>query len=118
MILNPVVAGKSGGGAQVYTGSYIGNGAVGSGGKTVLSFPFEPKFVIIFAETGNAMAYFQNDGTTILGRTMGADDKMYLLPTTLDSDNNLSFYIATSFSDAPAYQMNVSGRLYLYTGIG
>ena len=101
--------------AQVYAGSYVGTGTYGADNPTTLTFPFEPKFVII----SDAIVHFSGSRSSQLlwcgqpGSTNAAQD---LVSFTL-SGNTLSFY--NSFTPGNAsYQMNVDGTTYYYIAIG
>ena len=49
---------------KIATGSYVGTGTAGESSPNTLTFPFEPKMVVITAEN-------PNNGTAMLGPTAG-----------------------------------------------
>jgi hypothetical protein len=102
--------------SRIRTGTYTGTGVSGSGNKSTLTFPFKPKFVIMFqADQGyHALGYtafpmwgysttcwYHPDSTTIY----------YLY---IDySGNTMSWY-----GDSPTRQLNYSGNVYGYIAVG
>ena len=96
---------------QIYTGSYTGTGQYGSSNPNTLTFPFEPKLVVvgfgldgwlIFITTGteNSDAFFAN---------------AYYSNKYTISGNELKWY---THDTNPAYQLNVSGATYHFIAIG
>ena len=117
---------------QIYTGSYTGTGTYGSSNPNTLTFPFEPKLVIVTGRT-NTTSDYQSMGIFVQGAqwTFGAGAGT-ALNTTVSRGNNganqitwngntISWYTlctATTANYRPAAQLNSSGRTYYYIAIG
>ena len=116
--LEAAVAGK--GNCQFSYGTYTGSGTYGTGHPTKLTFPFEPKLVII---QNMAAAATDTSGSSQYGRYI-----MFLVrPLTSYYFNSGSFSASITWSgktvswastDGAAYQLNVSGNTYLYVALG
>ena len=116
--LETAMAGK--GNCQFSYGTYTGSGTYGTGHPTKLTFPFEPKLVII---QNMAAAATDTSGSSQYGRYI-----MFLLrPLTSYYFNSGSFSANITWSgktvswasaDGAAYQLNVSGNTYLYVALG
>ena len=116
--LETAVAGK--GNCQFSYGTYTGSGTYGTGHPTKLTFPFEPKLVII---QNMAAAATDTSGSSQYGRYI-----MFLVrPLTSYYFNSGSFSASITWSgktvswastDGAAYQLNVSGNTYLYVALG
>ena len=107
---------------QIATGSYVGTGKYGSSNPNTLTFPFEPKLVIIFAETtstnNNFALVFLYQGVTkevgsiATGGTGGSNVRSGVLTVSWPT-NSCQWHASTS-----AAQINVSGKTYHYLAIG
>ena len=108
------------GNCQFSYGTYTGSGTYGTGHPTKLTFPFEPKLVII---QNMAAAATDTSGSSQYGRYI-----MFLIrPLTSYYFNSGSFSAKITWSgktvswtstDGAAYQLNVSGNTYLYVALG
>lgn len=98
---------------QVYTGSYVGTGTYGASNPTTLSFPFEPKMVIIAANAyqgGITHPLIRPD--TVGYVTIAAS--IYSSMVVSWADNGLSFYDTAS----AIRQFNNSGTTYYFIALG
>ena len=98
---------------QVYTGSYVGTGTYGASNPTTLSFPFEPKMVIIAANAyqgGITHPLIRPD--TVGYVTIAAS--IYSTMVVSWADNGLSFYDTAS----AIRQFNNSGTTYYFIALG
>ena len=115
--LTQTVAGK--GNCQITYGTYTGNGNYGSQHPNTLTFPFEPKLVIIQNITGAA-----TDGTS--SSTFGMAMMVLVRPvagftfvngdftnTVRWSGNTISWW-----GETVGFQLNGSGNTYLYAALG
>lgn len=96
--------------AQVYTGSYVGTGTYGSGNPNTLTFPFEPKVVIV-----------TNGITFTMIRPMeqnrcNNENSGYLNKISWE-ENSVSWY-CTANTSASIGQCNQSNTTYYYTALG
>ena len=99
--------------AQVYTGSYVGTGTYGASNPTTLSFPFEPKMVIIAANAyqgGITHPLIRPD--TVGYVTIAAS--IYSTMVVSWAGKEISFYDANS----AIRQFNNSGTTYYYIALG
>lgn len=99
--------------AQVYAGSYVGTGTYGASNPTTLSFPFEPKMVIIAANAyqgGITHPLIRPD--TVGYVTIAAS--IYSTMVVSWADNGLSFYDTAS----AIRQFNNSGTTYYFIALG
>ena len=99
--------------AQVYTGSYVGTGTYGASNPTTLSFPFEPKMVIIAANAyqgGITHPLIRPD--TVGYVTIAAS--IYSSMVVSWAGKEISFYDANS----AIRQFNNSGTTYYYIALG
>ena len=119
-------------GPKIATGSYTGTGTYGSSNQNTLTFPFEPKLVIVTGRT-NTSSDYQSMGIFVQGAqwTFGAGAGTQL-NTAVSRGNNganqitwngntISWYTlctATTANYRPAAQLNSSGRTYYYIAIG
>lgn len=98
---------------QVYTGSYVGTGTYGASNPTTLSFPFEPKMVIIAANAyqgGITHPLIRPD--TVGYVTIAAS--IYSSMVVSWAGKEISFYDANS----AIRQFNNSGTTYYYIALG
>ena len=98
---------------QVYAGSYVGTGTYGASNPTTLSFPFEPKMVIIAANAyqgGITHPLIRPD--TVGYVTIAAS--IYSTMVVSWADNGLSFYDTAS----AIRQFNNSGTTYYFIALG
>ena len=92
------------GAARIQTGSYTGNDRSGSGSKNSLTFNFAPKgFIVHRWEYG-----LSNQRLLLWFNETGDDTTVFTV-----SGNTLSWY-----SDSPDYQMNESGKKYIWIAFG
>lgn len=124
--------GQLGNKVQMTAGSYAGTGKYGSSNPNTLTFPFEPKLVIVTGRT-NTTADYQSMGIFVQGAqwTFGAGAGKELNTTVFSGNNGanqitwngntISWYTlctATTENYRPAAQLNSSGRTYYYIAIG
>ena len=117
-----IYRGKIGQVAMVATGTYFGTGTYGSGNKSVIALPFNPKIVFIFKIpeyqnfTGSSASYFGYsnqvfyNGATSFGAHTGSSSAV----VSYSMENNA----LTRYSTAANVQMNESGQAYGYIAIG
>lgn len=105
---------------QVYTGSYVGTGTYGQSNPNTLTFPFEPKMVVVSANTqlfgaSVPLAIFLNGVTSSLtiSQSNGSMDSAIVTW----KGNVVSWYPEGSSPNA-AQQLNSSGTTYYYISIG
>lgn len=112
-------------GAKIQTGSYVGTGAYGAGGKCTLTFNFEPKFVMVFSSsmgqlTGAAGSNTGVSYTIIAARPATSASHFY---TTINYDyfewegNTFSWYSSGTYASSSS-QLNYVGSTYYYLAIG
>lgn len=94
---------------QMYTGSYVGTGAYGTGNPNELTFPFEPKIII---------GITPEDDSSALTRSMIRPNQQsyvgsYSLYVTWDG-NSVSWYSINGATQ----QLNRSGKTYYYVALG
>ena len=98
---------------KMETGSYVGTGTYGASNPNTLTFPFEPKLVLVQVDnttvnslgifiygTNYAISYFSSDGPTTINVSW--------------ENNKITFYS----SNNQTYQLNFSGSIYYYIAIG
>ncbi len=102
-------------GVKIATGSYTGNGAYGSGNPNTLTFPFEPKMLMVLPDPTSATpSYsgfwcFGNPGIT------GQINSNYSSGSTVSvSGNTISWF---SIGNAQI-QLNVDNQKYYYIALG
>lgn len=93
---------------QIYSGSYVGTGTVGGSNPNTLTFPFEPKLVILFS--GGAFAILMAPNTN----TFGINTATAWALTVSWSGMSVSWYHQSNES----YQFNQKSIEYNYTAIG
>lgn len=100
------------GNAKIATGSYVGTGKSGSNDKTIITFDFEPKIVMISNPDGTPAVYLWGSAyLTIPGSTSSSNN------TASVSGNTLSFYITGAASDMSPYQFNKASTTYTWVAI-
>lgn len=102
---------------KIATGSYVGTGTAGESSPNTLTFPFEPKMVVITA--GNPY-----NGTALLGPTTGFSylkiasvNNIYYMVVTVNQ-NSISWYTGLENPDGSYRQMNNEYNTYSYVAIG
>lgn len=93
---------------QIYTGSYVGTGTYGQSNPNELTFPFEPKFVIILPTTKFTMG--AGDGLLWTGQ-----------PGSPDINNNAFILDGKTlkwYDELASSQCNTSGTTYYYAALG
>lgn len=112
---------------QVYTGSYVGTGTYGQSNPTTLTFPFEPKLVVIYPSNevdpssgtpmGGMFIYGCNAPIWSIanGQTISGNNGLDLSVSW--EEKAMSFYRGGSSGNA-GYQLNASGKTYNYVAIG
>lgn len=102
---------------KIATGSYVGTGTAGESSPNTLTFPFEPKMVVITAEN-------PNNGTAMLGPTAGfsyltiaSGNNTFYMAVTVDQ-TSISWYTGLETSDGSYRQMNNEYNTYSYVAIG
>lgn len=97
-------------GVQIATGSYVGTGTYGSSNPNSLTFPFEPKVVIIQCDgTVSGTGFFVWGGYSLLSIYSSATDEN----NATVSDNTVSWYSRNNHQG----QLNSSGAIYNYVAI-
>lgn len=100
---------------QIYTGSYVGTGTYGQSNPNTLTFPFEPKLVII-SNGGQYFAIpfvFDEDSQYI--RIMSTNSRTGTLVTSWNG-KSISWY-QSQMGEADS-QLNTNGVTYRYVAIG
>lgn len=105
---------------QVYAGSYVGTGTYGESNPNTLTFPFEPKMVVVSANTqlfgaSVPLAIFLNGVTSSLTLSQSNGNMASAIVTW--KGNVVSWYPEGSSPNA-AQQLNRSGTTYYYISIG
>lgn len=97
---------------KIAAGSYVGTGTHGKNNPNTLTFPFEPKLLIISPAEHNGVAAFPmvNPWTIYSGVRAGVS----FSGTILWDTNSVSWYAPRDQFD----QMNQSGDMYYYVAIG
>ena len=104
------------------TGTYTGSGKFGESDPNTLTFPFEPKLVLVMSET--QFCLFARGASKGMGRdNHTSPDDRYIQEVTWNG-NTLSWYIdqanseTGSFVLSAAHQMNSGKATYSYLAIG
>ncbi len=90
-------------------GVYTGTGTLGTAGKTVIKFPFEPKFVLVWGSSPY-IGLFARDGVCRIIYGNSASQ-----PSVTWGTKSLSLW--TAVNDA-AYQLNSEGCTYNWLAVG
>lgn len=103
---------------KIATGSYVGTGTSGQNNPTTLTFPFEPKLVLIgIASTTARIGIAMNPLVRMLhlydDNTSSNDITSFLLHVTW-SENTISYFSNGNYQE----QFNQSGNTYYYIAIG
>lgn len=96
---------------QVVMGSYEGTGAHGADSPNTLTFPFEPKLVLICPKNNWNMGIFAR-GIERVGATWQQGSGRTSIVTW--NENGLEWYS----NDGSSYQFNSEGTTYIYLAIG
>lgn len=113
--------------AKIATGSYVGTGVYGEANPNSLTFPFEPKVVMVCSDTIQLLYGTSYGGHPVFGvlwEQLSSDYKSignnrYSSMMVKTTDNTLSWYTTeTSGSSAASSQLNTSGDVYRYVVIG
>ena len=108
------------GNCKIATGTYTGTGEYGVGNENSLTFPFEPKLVIVQNKTMSVADLGASDthkyGMLLAIRGLSAYGlKTGLYPIRFTwQGNTLRWYGEVN----PAYQLNIAGTTYCYLAIG
>lgn len=119
--------------ARIYYTSYVGTGTYGSADRTSVTFPFEPKFVIVLRN--NNSLFYQNrsssstkiylDDCFIWVRGLSRLNTVYTEASSGDGYLSDYLYLTLSGTTLKWYsaksawgQINASGGTYLVVGIG
>ena len=101
--------------AQVYTGSYVGTGTYGASNPNTLTFPFEPKAIIVQqisdSANGGFFDFYAVNGATQTKTNHGNNNGSIQFDW---SGNGVSWYSVTNSS----VQLNYSGDTYNYIVFG
>lgn len=103
---------------KIETGSYVGTGTYGESNPNTLTFPFEPKLVLIgIASTTARIGIAMNPLVRMLhlydDNTSSNDITSFLLHVTW-SENTISYFSNGNYQE----QFNQSGNTYYYIAIG
>lgn len=103
---------------KIETGSYVGTGTYGQSNPNTLTFPFEPKLVLIgIASTTARIGIAMNPLVRMLhlydDNTSSNDITSFLLHVTW-SENTISYFSNGNYQE----QFNQSGNTYYYIAIG
>lgn len=109
--------------AKIATGFYVGTGVYGEPNPNSLTFPFEPKVVMICSDTYQLLygtSYGNYPVFGVLWGQLSSDYKSignnrYGNTMVKATDNTLSWYTTES---SVSSQLNVSGDVYRYVAIG
>ena len=108
------------GNCKIATGTYTGTGEYGVGNENSLTFPFEPKLVIVqnkdmsVADLGASDTHKYGMLLAIRGLSVyGLKTGLYPIRFTWQG-NTLRWYGEVN----PAYQLNIAGTTYCYLAIG
>ncbi|MGM9521537.1 MAG: hypothetical protein ACI3VB_03570 [Oscillospiraceae bacterium] len=120
--------------AQMAAGSYVGTGTYGSSNPCTLTFDFEPKLVMIYAESMGALTgnYSEQEVSYTIIAAGGAtkstrcgNSGAITTPITdyfTWNDKSLSWwsvpYYSSSYTPTGRVQLNESGTTYYYIAIG
>ena len=96
---------------QVILGSYAGTGTYGADSPNTLTFPFEPKLVLICPKNNWNMGIFAR-GIERVGATWQQGSGRTSIVTW--NENGLEWYS----NDGSSYQFNSEGTTYIYLAIG
>lgn len=109
-------------GVRIATGSYVGTGSYGESNPNSLTFPFEPKFVMVYT---NAGIYPVSGSAAQMGDcfiwSVGIEKSDSNAKQTFAlAGNTFTWYAQTNAgsTQAPINQLNVSGKTYFYFAIG
>ena len=95
-------------------GSYLGDGKYGAAHPNVLTFPFPPKFLVVFPSTGGSQLLCLRDAAG--GNTASNGHSYGDVALTWD-ENTVRWHTINSGSDA-SYQLNHSNVQYMYLALG
>ena len=104
-------------------GSYVGTGTVGVDGKNELTFPFEPKYVVVYQATGwNSVAFTFINPVKTINAGLPASSPQFS-PTAEWSGKTLRWYLTGSLLNGgtepqAGHQANTSGTTYYYAAWG
>lgn len=100
-------------GVKIVTGSYVGNGKMGSANPSSLVFSFSPLFILISAESINFSSYLAPLAWFPGIKGNNLNNSSYAVYITY-TGNGISWYHLTNAS----YQRNDNGTTYYYMCIG
>lgn len=104
-------------------GSYVGTGTVGVDGKNEITFPFEPKYVVVYQATGwNSVAFTFINPVKTINAGLPASSPQFS-PTAEWSGKTLRWYLTGSLLNGgtepqAGHQANTSGTTYYYAAWG
>lgn len=99
--------------SQIAVGSYVGTGYATSANAPTLTFPFNPKFVLVMSLTGGDLGncgYFLRD----IGGYVQKDS--FHIPSIEWGDKTLHYYTTNSYGSS--FALNSSGTKYGYVAFG
>ena len=94
---------------QIYTGSYVGTGTYGADNPNTLTFPFEPKFLLVMGTSLASVPVAQLTPDKGVYRA----DAVYAAIATEVSGGEFQFWSSTA-----SYQMNAMDVAYYYIALG
>ncbi len=101
---------------RVVTGSYVGTGGTSTAKTVTLTFPFNPKFVVVVRANNPMNIVSQN---YCIAWMYGLDRMASSVPVTYNDDNVLSWYCnGGTADDRPINRMDISGVTYYYIAMG
>ena len=104
------------------TGTYTGNGTYGESNPNTLTFPFEPKLVIIMSEL--QFCLFTRGVPKGLGRSNAVIKADRYIQSVFWIGNTMSWFVTainsseSSHTTNSTHQMNANGTTYSYLAIG
>ena len=111
---------KAGGnGERLFSGAYVGNGRWGQDAPNRLSFPFQPKLLIIFEGTSLAEGYPPTMwlwGITVRRPSYTTANQRFV--TISYSKNTVSWYVEQNNYANATDQLNAAGTVYGYLALG
>lgn len=101
---------------RVVTGSYVGTGGTSTTKTVTLTFPFNPKFVVVVRASYPMNITSQN---SCIAWMHGLDQMASTVPATYNDDNTLSWSCDTlTADDRPIRRMDIAGVTYYYIAMG
>lgn len=109
-------------GVRIATGSYVGTGTYGEQNPNSLTFPFAPKFVMVYTNAGiyPVAGSAAEMGDCFIWSVGIEKSDLNAKQTFALARNTFTWYAKTNVgsTQAPINQLNVSGKTYFYFAIG